>query len=143
MSNGKVGDLSALALGYVQRKEIPADLPVKTTDDVDQGGGGGRKQVSSCDAHHLFVLSSRFGPGRLELFASLIFSLILSRSPWAHPVAHPGTYLRRGCAQTLPLSLTVPSCSPAIAPSQRSRRSPSCSSPRQPIKPYPPSTAFH
>jgi hypothetical protein len=45
--NGKIGDLGALALGYVQRKKIPADLPVKTTDDVDQGGGGdGRGQVA-------------------------------------------------------------------------------------------------
>jgi len=50
VSNGKIGDLEALALGNVQREEIPAGLPVKTTDDVDQGGGGGgdgRKHVSS------------------------------------------------------------------------------------------------
>jgi len=44
-------NLRALTLGYVQRERIPADLPVKTTDDVDQGGGGGcggdgRKHVS-------------------------------------------------------------------------------------------------
>ena len=49
--NGKIGDLGALALCYVQREDIPADLPVKTTDDVDQGGGGGggdrRKRVSN------------------------------------------------------------------------------------------------
>ena len=29
-------DPRALALDYVQREEVPADLPVKTTDDVDQ-----------------------------------------------------------------------------------------------------------
>lgn len=40
--NGKIENPGALALRYVQREEIPADLPVKTTDDVDQGGGGGR-----------------------------------------------------------------------------------------------------
>jgi hypothetical protein len=61
--------------GDVQRGEIPADLPVKTTDDVDQGGGGGggggRKQAVT--PIHLFVPSSRFGHGRLELFASLFF----------------------------------------------------------------------
>ena len=49
--NGKIENLRALTLGYVQRERIPADLPVKTTDDVDQGGGGGcggdgRKHVS-------------------------------------------------------------------------------------------------
>lgn len=53
MWNWKIGNLRALALGYVQRKKIPADLPVKTTDDVDQGGGcgsgggDGRKRVST------------------------------------------------------------------------------------------------
>lgn len=40
MLNGRIGDLGALALGDEERNEIPADLPVKTTDDVDQGGRG-------------------------------------------------------------------------------------------------------
>ena len=39
--NGKIGNLRSLAFGYVQREDIPADLPVKATDDVDQGGGCG------------------------------------------------------------------------------------------------------
>ena len=45
--NVKIGNLETLASSYVQREGIPADLPVKTTDDVDQGGGDGdgRKQV--------------------------------------------------------------------------------------------------
>jgi len=43
--NGRIGDLGALALGDVERNEIPADLPVKTTDDVDQGGGGDGRRL--------------------------------------------------------------------------------------------------
>ena len=66
--NGKIENPRALTLGYVQRERIPADLPVKTTDDVDQGGGGGcggdgRKHVSGQVVTSIifFVFSSRVG----------------------------------------------------------------------------------
>lgn len=82
MSNGKIGDLGALALGYVQRGEIPADLPVKTTDDVDQGGGGGdgRGQVSNSRRPSSFVpfITPRTWPPRFivsSFFPSIFFTL--------------------------------------------------------------------
>jgi len=71
-----MGNLAALALGYVQSDEIPADLPVKTTDDVDQGGGdgGGRERVSNSRRPSPFVPSSRLGFGRLALSVLSLFS---------------------------------------------------------------------
>ena len=74
----KIGNLRTLALRYVQRDEIPADLPVKTTDDVDQGGGDGdgRKRVRDWAAHPpFFVLSSPVGIGHLLACSPLCLSL--------------------------------------------------------------------